>query len=320
MSRTSPTVLTIGSTCSLQTPCNVRLGTVTYSYTAPATVAVQGGTGLIYLYVATAGVITVGHNITLICTSTCLPQSGVSAFPPDSVPLATWSVTSGITRSQWRPGFSRICEQPECCSGHRSLQHQFGCRFRPRGRCEHRQHAERGAQRLRPTLALPTTGRRMAHITTCAWLQIHGKGHCLAHGNHTNSRVSCFGPGLWGANINITVTGVTPTQAVIKYSATSSNACTIALSESMTMTPLVNDVNPALFAGSSSDARPGSITSGVARTVVLGKRSVERGLDGNNYSRALQAYTTHYLLVTCGSDSGQSTFRTENPPLGKQCS
>jgi hypothetical protein len=49
---------------------------------------------MIYIYITTAGVITAGHNITLSCTSTCLAQAGVTAFPPDSVPLATWSVTS----------------------------------------------------------------------------------------------------------------------------------------------------------------------------------------------------------------------------------
>lgn len=125
-----------------------------------------------------------------------------------------------------------------------------------------------------------------------------------------------FAAGLWAANINIVLTGVTPTQAVLTYSAPNPNPCTIALSESSTLTPLVHDLDPVLFPGSSSDTRPGGMSNGVARTIVLGKRSVERGADGRSYSRALQAYTQHFLSVVCGADSGTTVFRTENPPLG----
>ena len=95
VARTSATVLTIGTTCSLQSPCNVRLGSVSYSYTAPAIAVAQGGTGSIYIYITSSGVITAGHNISVSCTATCVAQSGVTAFPFDSVPLFTWSVTAG---------------------------------------------------------------------------------------------------------------------------------------------------------------------------------------------------------------------------------
>lgn len=95
VSRTSATGLTIGTTCSLQIPCNVRLGAVTYSYTSPATAVVQAGTGIVYMYVTSSGVITAGSNITLVCTATCASQSGVTSFPPGSVPLFTWSVSAG---------------------------------------------------------------------------------------------------------------------------------------------------------------------------------------------------------------------------------
>ena len=125
-----------------------------------------------------------------------------------------------------------------------------------------------------------------------------------------------FATGLWAANINITVTGVTPTQAVVAYSAPGPNTCTVALSESSGMSPLVHDVDPVLFPGSSSDTRAGNMSNGVARTLVLGKRSVERAADGKNYSRALQAFTRHYLSVACGANSGTAVFTTENPPLG----
>jgi hypothetical protein len=33
--------------------------------------------------------------LTISCTSNCTSQSGVTAFPPDSIPLFTWSATNG---------------------------------------------------------------------------------------------------------------------------------------------------------------------------------------------------------------------------------
>ena len=58
------------------------------------------------------------------------------------------------------------------------------------------------------------------------------------------------------------------------------------------------DVDPALFPDASTDSRPGSISNGRLRTLVLGKRDIGSALNGKKYSRALQAFTTHYLAVT----------------------
>src|SRR3954451_301010 len=93
-------------------------------------------------------------------------------------------------------------------------------------------------------------------------------------------------PAILAAQIQ--VLGVTSPQAILEYSAPDNNPCTVEASESPSYTPLVNDVNPALFPHSDSDSRPGSITAGTDRVFVIGKRSVETAADTKNYSRALQ--------------------------------
>jgi hypothetical protein len=93
--RTSSNVLTIGANCSASMPCNVRFGSTVFTINAGATAMVSGGsTGMLYIYVSGNGMLTVGHNLTVMCNG-CAAQSGVTSFPPDSVPIATWSVTSG---------------------------------------------------------------------------------------------------------------------------------------------------------------------------------------------------------------------------------
>jgi hypothetical protein len=96
---TNATTLTIGANCALSTPCNVRYGNTTYAFTGSATVTLTSGTGTAFVYIARGGVLTVGHNLTLSCSSACLAQSGVNQFPADSVPLATRTATNG----SWDP-------------------------------------------------------------------------------------------------------------------------------------------------------------------------------------------------------------------------
>lgn len=108
----------------------------------------------------------------------------------------------------------------------------------------------------------------------------------------------------------------TSTQAVIFYTAPNDSACTLAVSESSSLSPLVHDVNPALFNGSDLDSRPGSVSEGRQRVVVVGKRVAEQAADGKFYSRALQAATMHWLRIQCGASVHNSTFRTQTIPLG----
>jgi hypothetical protein len=87
--------LTIGSGCSASTPCNVRVGNTVYSFKSSATVTASGSTsGLVFIYVDSAGNLTAGSTATLTCSG-CVYVSGTTAFPAGSIPLANWTVSGG---------------------------------------------------------------------------------------------------------------------------------------------------------------------------------------------------------------------------------
>ena len=115
---------------------------------------------------------------------------------------------------------------------------------------------------------------------------------------------------------NISVTGITNTQAILTWTAPDQQPCTVQVSESATLTPVVHDVDAAIFPGSNVDNRDGSITDGRARKFVVGKRAAEKGSDGVRYSRALQSYTPHYFRITCGSDQAMGQFTTQPIAFG----
>jgi len=95
IARTTASTLTIAANCSASTPCNVRFGNLVYSVISNATANITGGTGVAYFYVSSQGTLTAGHNLAVSCSANCLAQSGITAFPPDSVPLFKWSATNG---------------------------------------------------------------------------------------------------------------------------------------------------------------------------------------------------------------------------------
>ncbi len=114
----------------------------------------------------------------------------------------------------------------------------------------------------------------------------------------------------------VNVTGATATQAILSYKSASPSACTLQVSESPTMSPLVHDVDPALFSGSNLDSRTGNTARGLLRSFVVGTRRSDQAADTNLYSRALQANTTHYYRLMCGGGMATGQFTTANPPLG----
>jgi hypothetical protein len=93
---TSTTVLTAGLNCSNATPCNIRLGNTVYSVTNSSTITLSAGSGTLYLYMDPSGALAAGHNLTLSCSGVCGAVSGVAAFPAGSIPLFTWTATSGL--------------------------------------------------------------------------------------------------------------------------------------------------------------------------------------------------------------------------------
>ena len=118
-----------------------------------------------------------------------------------------------------------------------------------------------------------------------------------------------------GQQLTVQVVGTTPTQAVLAYTAPDDNTCSVAVSQSQSLTPLVADVDPSLFPWSNLDNRPLAVNTGRQRIFVAGKRSADLS-NGVRVSRALQAATRHYYSVTCGTNSTSGTFTTANLAAG----
>jgi len=96
VTRSSATVLQIGAECSMIHPCNVRFGNLTYSIQTGSTATIGGtGSGLAFVYISSSGQLTVGHQMSVSCSGGCVSQIGVSGYPPDAIPLFTWSASNG---------------------------------------------------------------------------------------------------------------------------------------------------------------------------------------------------------------------------------
>ncbi len=117
----------------------------------------------------------------------------------------------------------------------------------------------------------------------------------------------------------VSVSGVTATQAVITYLAPDEAPCLVKVSEGEDLGEgyrPVHDVNPELFPGANQDTRPGTVINGLWRSSVAGKRTVETARNGRKYSRALQNNTRHYFQITCGASQATGDFTTANIPFG----
>ncbi len=95
VTETSATALTMGSNCSVSTPCNFRFGAETYTVASPASVTLNSGSGTAYLYLMSNGTLAIGSTLSLTCTAVCAVQNGVTAFPASTIPLFTVTATSG---------------------------------------------------------------------------------------------------------------------------------------------------------------------------------------------------------------------------------
>jgi hypothetical protein len=120
---------------------------------------------------------------------------------------------------------------------------------------------------------------------------------------------------------SVRVLGTTATQAVVAYTAPDATACTLSASQTADGSgdptpPLIQDLDPSVFAGSNLDSRAGNISAGLARTFVIGKRDAEIAASGYYVSRALKANAFYYGKITCGAASALFTFQTTNIPLG----
>jgi hypothetical protein len=103
------TALTIGAGCSAAAPCNVRFGSTVWSIQRPATATVASGTGTAFIYVDQTGTVTVGHNLSVTCSAGCQAQTGITSFPINTIPIATWTATNGTWDAQgsdWRAWLS----------------------------------------------------------------------------------------------------------------------------------------------------------------------------------------------------------------------
>jgi hypothetical protein len=96
----SGAVQTLGAGCGGGTPCHIRIGPATFTMTLPVTLTISGttATGTVFWYLTSGQTLVAGHNsaATLTCSVGCAVATGVTSFPPDSVPLWQTTFTSNV--------------------------------------------------------------------------------------------------------------------------------------------------------------------------------------------------------------------------------
>ncbi len=84
--------LRVGMDCSQTRPCKVRFGSTVHLIKNAATVRAAGpASGLAFIYVDPSGALTAGSTVNLTCDG-CKYTRGITQFPPNSIPLFTWTV------------------------------------------------------------------------------------------------------------------------------------------------------------------------------------------------------------------------------------
>jgi hypothetical protein len=96
----------IGSACAIATPCQTRqMAVVGAALTAPCTFTLSGtsvgGVNNAFAYITNTQQITMGHNTasTVTASAGCFVATGITSFPPNSIPLAAPTFTSLV----WNP-------------------------------------------------------------------------------------------------------------------------------------------------------------------------------------------------------------------------
>jgi len=109
--------LTVGVGCSASTPCNARVGNTVYSFKNAASITPSDSTsGLVVLYVDGAGNLTAGSTAALTCSG-CTYVSGATAFPSNSIPLFSWTLTSGVFDAGGGTDFRAVLSAKNLLSG-----------------------------------------------------------------------------------------------------------------------------------------------------------------------------------------------------------
>src|SRR6266478_2257713 len=94
--RTTTKILTIFPGASATLPCSFNVGNNIYTFMSPATATITTGSDTAYIYITSAGVLTVGTNTQVVTCSGCTSVTGITSFPSTSIPIWTWASTSGI--------------------------------------------------------------------------------------------------------------------------------------------------------------------------------------------------------------------------------
>src|SRR5439155_10274371 len=123
---------------------------------------------------------------------------------------------------------------------------------------------------------------------------------------------------LSAAITNVRITDTTPTQAVLRFVSPACGTGTVQVSESAGLTPLVPDLDPALFTNADKVNRDNAnIVKGQECIVVIGKTMATADLGGRYRSRALQNNTLHFGRITVGAATVNFQFRTAPLAAGK---
>ena len=137
--RTSNTVLTFGANCLSASPCRVTTGGIVRSFTGgPYTITeANSHKGNIFVYVDSAGVLTVGYGGSTFASGDVVGGTGVTAvfpivaYPSGAFPIERWS--SSITNGQWdatgTDDFSAFTAPPTVNCGTQLVPSGSGCAY-----------------------------------------------------------------------------------------------------------------------------------------------------------------------------------------------